>query len=456
MRSLRLAGLWAGLVAASCQSYSPAPVDLEAHGRLFAARIPNAGSIHQFAEQLRSHDPALHTFDLGDGLSLQEGRYVALLFNPELRTKRLRAGVARVSADNAGRWSDPELTGDFAKILESVAHPWLAGGALGLTIPVTGRPGLERKLAESRHVQSLVETRVAEAVTLSSLDAAWARWSARRLALDQVEDLVRRLAELEAIAGQLAAVQLWTQAEARTFTLERVSRQAQLVRARAAVATAEVDLKQIMGLPVEQPLVLLPTIAIAVRVASPGDRRAGLSDSPKVALARSEHEVAERHMALAIRKQWPELTLFPGFQEEDAQPRAALGFSLPLPLWNANAREIAEARAAREVAAEALRGGFERATQDLARAELLHEAARAQRSLVEEQLVPLAEQQVADGRRLAELGQLDTLLILDAFTRSYDAKALAIEAALAEAEATIEINTLYWPTLAGNATEAGR
>ncbi len=457
MHAPSFAGLLAGIVAAGCQSYSPAPVDLAEHARQFAERVPDAASIRQFAQRLADHDPASHAFDLDDGLDLKEGRYVALLFNPELRTIRLRAGVAQASAENAGRWPDPVLNADFAKILESVDHPWLAGGSLGLTLPITGRPGLEKDMAESRHARALTEARVAEAHALDTLDAAWARWSAARLADELLGDLVQRLMALESIATRLADAQEVNRVEARAFTLERVSRQSQLVRAKAAVAAAEIDIKQVLGLPPERPITFLPALTISARVADAGQRRQHLLDSPRVALAGREHDVTERHLALAIRKQWPELTLFPGFQEEDAQPRAALGFSLPLPLWNVNAREIAETRAAREVAAEALRGSLERAVQDLARAEVRREAALSQRSLVDTQLVPLAEQQVADGRRLAELGQLDTLLILDALTRSHEAKALAIEAALAEAEATIEINALFWPTLGiGDAKEAGR
>jgi outer membrane protein TolC len=447
----------ATVVATACHSYSAEPVDLEAHAREFAARALDGASVRQFAERLRRADPSLPGFDLDDGLSREEGRYVALLFNAELRTIRLRAGVARASAENAGRWADPELNADFAKILESVDHPWVASASIGLTLPITGRPGLEKELAESRHAEALVQARVAEARVLNELDKSWAEWSAGRLRVELLEQLVLQLTGLEAIAARLAAGQLITRVEARAFTLERLTRQSQLLHAKSSLGAAEVDLKQLLGLPPDRDVAFLPATGVGQRIEDRAQRRAHLADGPRVAVARREHEVSERQLALAIRKQWPELTLFPGWQEEDAQPRAALGFSLPLPLWNGNAREIAETRAAREVAAETLRGSFERATQDLARAERRIEAAQSRRLLVDVELVPLAEQQVVEGRRLAELGQLDTLLILDALTRSYEAKAMALEAVLAETEATIEINALFWPALeAGDTTEAAR
>ena len=449
--------LLATVVVAACHSYSAEPVDLEAHAREFAARALDGASVRQFAERLRSRDPNLPQFDLDDGLSLEEGRYLALLFNTELRTIRLRAGVARASAENAGRWADPELHGDFAKILESVGHPWVVSASIGLTLPITGRPGLEKELAESRHAEALVQARVAEARVLNELDKAWAQWSADRLGVELLEELSAQLTALEAIAARLSAGQLITRVEARAFTLERLTRQSQLLRAKSQLSAAEVDLKQLLGLPPDLTVAFVPATGVSQRIADPEQRRVHLADGPRVAIARREHDVSEHHLALAIRKQWPELTLLPGWQEEDGQPRAALGFSLPLPLWNGNAREIAETRAAREVAAETLRGSFERATQDLARAERRFLAAQGRRRLVDVELVPLAEQQVVEGRRLAELGQLDTLLILDAMTRSYEAKAMALEAVLTETEATIEINALFWPTLGlGDATEAVR
>jgi len=457
MHAFRSAALLAGAVAAGCQSYSADPVDLAAHAAAFAQRIPDGAAIREFAERLRSRDPSLQPFDLADGLDLQEARCVALLFHPELRALRLRADVARVGAEQAGLWDDPTLSADFARILESVPHPWVVGGSIGLTLPITGRPGLEKELAESQHAQALVEARVAEARVLRDLDFAWARWSTSRLAADQLEDLVGRLTELETVAKQLATTQLITSVEARTFTLERTGREVQLVRARSLVAAEEIGLKQLLGLPPERAIAFVPATTIPLHVADPALRRAGLTDSPRTALARRAHDVADRRFALAIRKQWPELTLLPGFQEEDAQPRAALGFSLPLPLWNANSREVAETRMERARAAEALRGSLETVTQDLALAEVRHDAAVTQRRLVDTQLIPLAEQQLTDGRHLVELGKLDTLLILDALTRAYAAKTLAIDTALAEAEAVIEINSLFWPTLTGgNPTEAGR
>jgi outer membrane protein TolC len=214
---------------------------------------------------------------------------------------------------------------------------------------------------------------------------------------------------------------------------------------RSRVQELELDLRKLLGLVPAAAVVFVPSLEPELRVPAERWQEIATSEGPRIALARAEHERSERRLALAVRKQWPELTLLPGFEEEDAQPRVSLGLSLPIPLWNGNAREIAVARAEREVAAEALRGELERVVQELAQAELRLQTARAERRLLEEELVPLVDRQVADGRRLAELGTLDTLLILDGLVRAYGAKAAVLAAHVEEARAAARLNSFFWP-----------
>jgi outer membrane protein TolC len=447
---------WAALsafVAAGCQTYTPAPVDLQAHARLFAERIPDATLVRAFAETLRQHDPAIRGFDVADGLSLEEARYVALLFNPSLKVVRAQAAVAQATAELAGLWEDPQLSGSFFYVLENVwQHNWFAGAYVGQTLPITGRPGLEKALAESQHAQALIDARRSEADVLNNLDVAWVKHSAARLRVDLLTALVQRLTDLEQIASRLAASQTLTQLEARAFTLARVRHQADLVVARGEAQGADLRLRELLGMPPGLELRVEPNLSTTERV-SGSEQLAKLSQSPLVELAMREHDVAERGLQLAIRKQWPELWIQPGWQEEDAQPRPAFGFSLPIPLWNANAQEIGERRAARNVAAERLKERLEAATHALAQADTKRRAAVEQRRILDVELLPLTERQVADAKRLAELGQLDTLLILDAVTRAYEAQLAAVASAVTEAEATVELNSLFWPSLAAPAKE---
>jgi hypothetical protein len=216
------------------------------------------------------------------------------------------------------------------------------------------------------------------------------------------------------------------------------------------------ELLQQMGLSPDAPVVLVPTLLVAERVASAAVRRARAGEGRRIAQRQQECAVAERRLQLAIRRQWPDLVLSPGFESEFGEPRVTFGLQLPLPLWNRNARDIATARAGRELANEVLRGEYERTLQQLARAELVLTTAKAHRALIETELVPLAEQQVEDGRRLAELGQLDTLLQLDALLRAHAAVTSALDTAVEEVLAVVKLNELFWPELAAGKPEVSR
>ncbi|MBL8727031.1 MAG: TolC family protein [Planctomycetes bacterium] len=441
MHRLPNAALLLAIGASSgCHSYAPAPVDLAEHARAFAARLADASAL--LAEKPAA--PGAAPFDLGDGIDRREAHLLALWFHPDGRLARRRAGVAEVVRDEAGRWVDPTLDVDVARILETVPHPWLVVTRIGFTLPLSGRLQLERDLATAAHATALVEARTIEAELVRRTDAAFAHWRADRRRADLLRDLCARLGELEAIAVRLAAAGERTQQEARAFTLERLLRQAELAQSEAAAAGGELTLKRLLGLHPTAPVHFVPDPALALQVPDAAERRLQLSTGPRLAALQLGYEQSERALRLEIRKQWPDLVLSPGLDEEDAQLRLALGLSLPLPLFTGNTPAIRRAEAEREAAAEALRGRSEQAVHDLAAAELQLAAAERQRELVAAELVPLAQQQVADVRRLAELGQLEPLLMLDALVRAHTAGMQAIAADLAAAEATVAIDSLFW------------
>jgi outer membrane protein, heavy metal efflux system len=449
MQANHQACLLAGFVAGGCETYSPEPVDLSGHAQLFDRRVPDAEDVRAFAAKLRERVPAMRVYDATDGIDQEEGRVLALLFNAELREIRLRAGVATASRDQAGRWQDPQLSFDFAKILETVDHPWIVASSIGLTLPITGRPGLERKLADARAQQALVEARAAETRVLDEVEVHFVAWSACREQARALIVLVDQLRSIESVARRLAETRQITNIDARVFALERLIREGERIRLEARVRELELGLKQLLGLAPQTEVTFVPAFTLPLR-APAADPAAG-PDGPRIARRRAEYETAERDLELAVRKQWPELFLAPGFAEEDAQPRATLGFSLPLPLWNRNAREIAEARASRSLGAELLRAEYEQVVQELARAQVLLDAAAQQRRHVEEQVLPLADQQVTDVERLGTLGQVLPLLMLEGLVRAYDVKVQLLEARLDEARATAKVNSFSWATLSTGA-----
>ena len=188
-----------------CQSYEPKPLDLEAHESDWRLRAPDDESVRSFIDSLDSAiEPAAQAFDPTDGLSLAEAELVALVYNPDLRLSRLRAGAAKASAEHAGNWEDPEFSIDVLRITESVSNPWIISPGLAITIPISGRLDAEKDLADARSASALEAAAESEWHVRTKVRTAWARWSATRFMLDAQESLLESVASLADAAAQLA------------------------------------------------------------------------------------------------------------------------------------------------------------------------------------------------------------------------------------------------------------
>src|SRR5690606_27549289 len=111
-------------------------------------RARDLADVADYAYELASrfHTPR-QPFNADDGLTLPEAEAVALFFNPHLRVARLEAGVELATAEQAGRWQDPELHVEGGWILGGMPNPWFVGAGVSFTIPLSGRPGVESDLA---------------------------------------------------------------------------------------------------------------------------------------------------------------------------------------------------------------------------------------------------------------------------------------------------------------------
>ena len=119
--------------------------------------------------------------------------------------------------------------------------------------------------------------------------------------------------------------------------------------------------------------------------------------------------------------------------------------SIPVPILNANRAGIADAKARREVARAAAETTFERLTRELAMARAGYDASRTQRDAFERDLVPMLDEQASEVEQLIDLGEVNTLLLLETVTRRFEAKSRLLDLRLAETDAAIEIIRLLGP-----------
>ena len=431
-------------VLAGCQQYRPSPLDLDGHASRWAARDAAAPGVAGYAARLATLDgAAAQPFDAADGLSLREAEAVALFLNPRLRVARLKARVPLLGAKEAGRWEDPELAIDGERIVESVDDPWVLGGTIGFTIPLSGRLGVERDKAFAEADAERLRAYVEEAAVLADLRRTWAEWTA---AAQRHELVTQNLAELDEVlrrAEDLLRAKEVDATDVRPFQIERAARRAELQSSALEQRRQEAAVKALLGLVPEAQVALQPSFPPADSPAPALTAREWIQAyHPAVLLARAEHAAAEKALELEVRKQYPDLALGGGYGTDEGQSRILFGAGLPLPLLNRNRRAIAEARAHRDVAKAAAEGALEDLVGRLFRAELAAEAARERRRLIETEVIPLADRQIEDLRRLGRLGDFNTLALLEALRTAHEAKAQLLEARAAEAAAANELNAL--------------
>jgi outer membrane protein TolC len=431
------------IVLAGCQSYERVPLELADHRAALDARLIATEPISYFVERLsEAGNQVPERFDPNDGLSPAEGEVLALFYNPDLRLARLDAGVALATFDTAGLWDDPQFGFDGEEVLSG---PFNYGLMLSLTIPISGRLGVEKDRAGAAYEAELRRIVDAEWSTRAAVRSAWASWSVASERLLLLREVIGQVERISAITDQLETAGELTRVEARLLRAELVETRADVAEAVLAEARARVELLGLMGLPPDAPVELLPAIPPASIAETTGANERLIEANTTLAVRRAEYQVAEETLRLEVRKQYPDITIGTGYGSEDNDDRLLLGVSIPIPILNANRAGIAEAKARREVARAAAETTFERLTRELAMARAAYDASRTQRDAFERDLVPMLDKQASEVEQLIDLGEVNTLLLLETVTRRFEAKSRLLDLRLAETNAAIEITRLLGP-----------
>lgn len=435
------------VVVSGCQTYTPKPLDPAAAQQALAVRSAASAEVAQFIERMATIDTTAvpGDFDPANGISLAEAEVVAMVFNPELRLARLQAGVAKATADTAGIWDDPVTGINVNDVFQKAATGFSVGAEIGLTIPISGRLDAEKARAGSALAAQLVQVEAAEWNTRMRLRRAWATWTTtqqRTLVVQQTADAVTQIAT---IADRMEAAGEMPRVEARLFRIERATAAAELSRLRTQVAEELLALKRIMGIAPWASVDLVPADLPAPPPLDLDTLRAEMiARNPALAAQRAAYETAERALAVEIRKQYPDIEIGPSYNT-DGNEDFTFGVRLPLPLWNHNQQGVAVADAERELERARFETALELHLSDLQSAAIGYQGAAEQHRTIADEIVPLLEEQAADNRRITELGEVNTLLLLDSLTRQQAVRLSLIEARRAEWLAHIQLTTVVGP-----------
>ena len=427
-RSTRLVGVALALGLAGCVTYEPAPLD-----------------ISSILDGLDSQDweSARASGEWGDSpVEPVNLAAFAVSANPTLVAARSEVGVAQALLVEAGLLPDPELGWDAMDLLASRIVDGTSGSVevlsgFGLMFPLQ-RPGerdarvgaAEWRIEETRRRLATAEWNLTRDIFLACEEVH---------AAEELRDQTRALSELAASTrdyfGLARDAGTATGIQANLAQGELLSIQVQEVRAEVRLLQAKQSLNSLLGLPPDFELGQIapgnPFSNEALQDSTAELTELAIYSRPDLAELEARYQIAEEDVRLAVSAQYPQVAI-------------GTGISLSLPVlsqWGRPAIDIAVAR--REQIGGEFRTAVHAVRQEIAAAHTLWKLADRELSLIENELLPNAEENLELAKTAFLEGEI-TLL-----------ETLALQSALVEArtrftEGRAENKKRAWTLLAAS------
>jgi len=338
---------------AGCASYTPKPLDPAVQEHAFESRRLDSPDVQQFFEHSLGHDFAPWPPKSWDVTMLT---LAALHFHPDLDAAQARRLLAEAVVMTAGTRPNPTLGASLQRNTDAPAgqSPWTYG--LGIDIPIETAGKRDYRIERARHLAQAAKLREAETVwqvrsrVRASLLTAYPTEALVRRQKDLQEEIARLLERRFAAgyASQPEVTQARLTLNQATLALTENQKQGAENLARVAAAVG-VPANALEAAPISfDSFDHLPPVA---KLPSAEMRRQALLSRPDVLAALAEYEASQSALQLEIAKQYPDVSLGPGYTWDAGAVKWSLGLSLVLPLLNRNEGPIAEAEARRKEAA---------------------------------------------------------------------------------------------------------
>lgn len=346
----------AALALGACATYAPALIEPAKTAEAFAARRLDAPPVRDALMRVMPAAAAPWPPAAWDRAGLLA---VALADNGALAVARAEAEAAAAAKITAGETPNPTL-GLQAEYARHEPDQWLYGLSFDFLLPHRAVRAIDLEVAElgagaarADLMQKTWDVRRALIAALSDRESARRRLDATaRLA--EAQDRLLALQQRRVDAGEDAPTDLNAAQAARLDIEQQVaSARADLVSADAAVAAA-------LGMPataLDGVVIAWPDWGAPPPFAPDAfatAREAALLSRADLASAIDAYAVSEKKLERAVARQYPEVSLRPGYYWDHGIAKWPLDVDFALPVFNRNEGEIAQARAAREVAGQKL------------------------------------------------------------------------------------------------------
>ena len=317
------------LLCGGCTTYRPAPPDLQKDEQLWRAL-------------------SLKIAPLGKRTTLERDQLslIGLLLNPDLNKARLKWLSSKHAAQYAGLWDDPSLTLDGSRYLQAIQYDRSASP--GLSIPVSGRTALARRVAEMYSAVDLCELRAMENDYLMRLRALC---YVIQITHTKHELMLKRLKQVEEERESISHLHELGEAEALDVHAS-AQRHSDLLKELQELENVHLDKHlELIGMLGLHPAIGQLEVAGALPYGVPAEIAAPSEEAllahPRLQAALCAYATTEAELKLEIRKQYPDISLSPGFAHEEGNNKLTLGLGFTLPLWNRNKEAIARAQGSR-------------------------------------------------------------------------------------------------------------
>jgi outer membrane protein TolC len=395
------------LLLGACASYHAQPLHPRQSVRTFAARRLDSPAARDAVTRLLPQPPAQWPPPHWDRAELLA---VALAENPQLAVARAEVGSSLAHQITAGEIPNPtiELQSEYA--LHDT--PWLYGIAFELPLrsPTLRRLAISQaQIATSRERWQLMGATWAVRSSLMASLSAWQSAQRRSVLLDTlISD------QKELLQQQRARVTAGEDAPATVVPVQDALLQAQLEQgeAHADAQLAQSDAARALGLPPQaldglqldwQQWGTPPPVAAGALQAA---RARALLSRGDLSAAIDDYATAENRLRQEVARQYPQITLLPGYYWDHGINKFPFDVGLTLPLFNRNRGEIAEARAGRELAGQRMLALQAAIYGQIAGAERAEAIARENENAARQRLES-AREQLRQARLGLKLGAID-------------------------------------------------
>jgi outer membrane protein, heavy metal efflux system len=341
------------LNSCATQTYTAKPIEPARIESGFSARnLEDAGLRNYMLEQGYPQN-ALPIKQWG----LRELTLAAYYFHPDLDVARAQWRAAQAAEITAGQRPNPGISGalEHHSKTDGGISPWTYGISLAVPVETSGKRQARMDQAAS----------LSEAARIEIGQTAWQVRSRLRDSLLEYQAALRQVSLLQqgvALYSEILQM-LENRLQAGLASSTDVSNaRLQLQKARHAVEAEKgrvAGLRSSVAVAAGLPSSALDGVQIDDALLDHGNgnlsaqdiQRAGLLNRLDIRSALARYEAAEAVLRLEIARQYPDITLSPGYLWDQGDVQWSLGLSTILALMKKNEGPIAEARAARELQA---------------------------------------------------------------------------------------------------------